>query len=351
MANYSRKKNTFAWIVTFVAILMLAVAVTAAITQGFKDWNPWGWFDKEQVEEDPAITDEEGNALDNEAVHKMPSAMVYRPSTYGLTPATSVTIKAVIEPADATNQLVDWTIYFANGSSTWANGKDVNDYVSITDTDSLTNTVTFKEAFGEQIIIKVTSQDNTDYSATCTVDCAQKLQSTYVTYAAGSELSGDAAVVMNNVGGQLNNWAMLKMYLDTSVQKAASFTHNTTSVYTIEDEYTTTVSIAPSAELLAAAKAIDASATSGTYDASKGITPNSDFFAQLLGESFATVSNLYELGKVLDAKSVAQPFVVTVTTTSTYSNDVVNTYYMAYTANSVGKPVTGITIENGTIIF
>lgn len=50
MARYSRNKNTAKWVVTLIAILMLAVAVTAAITQGFKDWNPWGWLDdKEQV--------------------------------------------------------------------------------------------------------------------------------------------------------------------------------------------------------------------------------------------------------------------------------------------------------------
>lgn len=350
MSNYKKKVGQgWKFLSIFLAIVLVVAGTLFGVFAGIGQIQ----FGKEteQIQEEPGITDEEGNEMTDEAVHNMPSAMVYRPSIRGLTPATSVTVKAKIEPADATNQLVEWSVDFKNSSSAWATGKSVEDYVTIEETDSLTNTVTFKQAFGEQIIITVTSLDNREYSATCTVDCAQKLTSTYVTYAAGSGLSGDAQVVMNNVGGQLNNWAMLKMYLDTNVQKAASFTYNTTEVYTIEDEYTTTVSIAPSAELLAAAKAIDSSAVSGTYDASAGITPNTDFFAQLLGEDFATVSNLYELGKVLDSKSVEQPFVVTVTTVGTYSNDAVDTYYMAYTANSVGKPVTGIVIENGTIIF
>lgn len=183
------------------------------------------------------------------------------------------------------------------------------------------------------------------------MDCAQKLESTYVTYAAGSGLDGDAAVILNDASGTSSNWALLKMFLETEVQKAAQITHNTTQVYTIEDEYTTTVTIAPSAELLAKAQEINPAATSGSYDATAGITPNSDFFAQLLGEAFANESDLYELGKALDAKEVANPFIVTVTTTSAYTDDVTDTYYLAYTANDVGKPVTGIHFEDDTIIF
>lgn len=350
MANYSKSSGLARFWAVFMTILLAASIFFGIVTEGFKNWNASTWFKKDTAEAG-TVVDGEGNEMNGNTVYDMPSKMVYTPSTRGVTPATSVQVKAIIEPLDATNQLVTWEIAFADISAAWANGKTVTDYVSINDTDSLTNTVTFKQAFGAQIIIKVTSQDNPEYSASCTVDCAQKLESAYVTYAVGAGLEGDAAVILNSVGGQLNNWAMLKMYLNKDVQKAASFTYNTTTVYTIEDTYTTTVTIAPSAALLAEAKKINASAVSGSYDASAGITPNTAFFAAMFGEEFATVSNLYELGKVLDAKSVAQPFVVTVTTSSTYTNDVTDTYYLAYTANSVGTPVTGIRLEDGTIIF
>lgn len=337
--------------IVFLTILLAVSVFLGVVTQGFRNWDAKTWFGKEEQPEQGTIVDENGDEMDSETIYELPRAMVFSPAARGATPEKTVQIRAVIEPADATNQLVDWEIAFANPESEWANGKTLSDYVTITETNALTTTVTFKEAFGEQMIITVTSQDNPEYSDTCTVDCAQKLQSVYVTYAAGAGLEGDAAVIMNNAGGTLSNWAMLKMYLDTDVQKAAQFTNNTTEVYTIADEYTTTVTITPSSELLAAAKEINGSATSGTYDASTGITPNKDFFAQLLGSDFANESNLYALGKVLDAKGVEQPFVVTVTTTSTYTEDVTDTYYLAYTANSVGKPVTGIEIEDGTIIF
>lgn len=223
-------------------------------------------------------------------------------------------------------------------------------FTCIEETESLTNTVTFKQAFGEQILITVTSQENAEAKDTCTVDCAAKLESTYVTFAAASGVSGDVAVELNATSGTSSAWAMFK-YFDTEEIKAAQLTHNTTDVYTIEDSYTTIVTIAPSAELLAKAKEINSSAVSGSVDITSGFAPNMDFFAQLLGESFANKTNLYELGRVLDAKGVANPFVVTVTTTSTYTADVTDTYYMAYTASNFGKAVTGIHFDDDTIIF
>ena len=349
MANYSKSSGFARFWAVFMTILLAASIFFGIVTEGFKNWDASTWFKKDV--EKGSVIDGDGNEMNGDTVYNMPSNMVFRPALRGATPATSVTIKAVIEPLDATNQLVDWTIAFADPASEWASGKTLSDYVTITDTSELTTTVTFKQAFGEQIIITVTSQDNPEYTDTCTVDCSQKLGSAYVTYAAGAGLEGDTIVTLNNATGTASNWAIFKAYLSKDGQKAASFTYNTTEVYTIEDTYTTTVSISPSAALLAEAKKINASAVSGSYDASAGITANTDFFAQLLGADFATVPNLYELGKVLDKKNVAQPFVVTVTTTSTYTEDVTDTYYLAYAASSIGKAVTGIQIEDGTIIF
>ena len=49
------KRDRAKWIAVVVAILILAVAVTAGITKGFTDWNPFGWFGtgQEQTEELP----------------------------------------------------------------------------------------------------------------------------------------------------------------------------------------------------------------------------------------------------------------------------------------------------------
>ena len=36
------------WVIVFTAVLALAVIVTAVITKGFTDWNPYGWFGEKQ---------------------------------------------------------------------------------------------------------------------------------------------------------------------------------------------------------------------------------------------------------------------------------------------------------------
>lgn len=86
------------------------------------------------------------------------------------------TISATITPANATNQKVDWSVAFANPASSWAQGKKVTDYVTITPTSdgALTATLTCLKAFGEQIIISCTSRSQTMQKATCTVDYVKR---------------------------------------------------------------------------------------------------------------------------------------------------------------------------------
>ena len=54
---------------------------------------------------------------------------------------------------------------------------------------------------------------------------------------------------------------------------------------------------------------------------------------------------------MLDADEVEGALVVTVTTTSTYTDDVTDTYYITFTAGDVGNAVIGIEIDGGNIIF
>lgn len=44
--NKHKKSDAVKWVLVFVAIILLAVSVAAAITQGFTTANPWGWLDK-----------------------------------------------------------------------------------------------------------------------------------------------------------------------------------------------------------------------------------------------------------------------------------------------------------------
>ena len=40
-----KRSDAVKWVIVFAAIIVLGVAVAAAITDGFTEWNPYGWFD------------------------------------------------------------------------------------------------------------------------------------------------------------------------------------------------------------------------------------------------------------------------------------------------------------------
>lgn len=89
---------------------------------------------------------------------------------------TSKTIKATITPTDV-DQSVSWSLSWANPSAAWALGKDVEDYIELTENESnaLQVTVRMKKYFSAQIILAVTSDSNSSLSAECTLDCYERI--------------------------------------------------------------------------------------------------------------------------------------------------------------------------------
>lgn len=84
----------------------------------------------------------------------------------------SVTITATVYPENATNKDVSWSLAWADASSSWATGKTVSDYVSMT-SDASSATLTCVQAFGEQIIL--TASISSGLSATVTLDFEKRL--------------------------------------------------------------------------------------------------------------------------------------------------------------------------------
>ncbi len=93
---------------------------------------------------------------------------------YGISPQAenAIRITGTFTPVNATNQTVDWSVAFKDANSSWATGKTVTDYVTVTPISdgSLTANVECLQAFGEQIILKCISRENNSVYATCTVD-------------------------------------------------------------------------------------------------------------------------------------------------------------------------------------
>lgn len=90
---------------------------------------------------------------------------------------SAYTITATITPSNADDKTVDWSVAWKDSNSSWAKGKTVTSYVTISPTSdgALTASVSCLAAFGEQVIVTVTPRANTTISATCTLDYRQAI--------------------------------------------------------------------------------------------------------------------------------------------------------------------------------
>ena len=88
---------------------------------------------------------------------------------------TTKTLTATVKPSDADSTLI-WTIAFDNNNSTWAKGKVVSDYVDLAVSENtLSCTITCLKAFGERIILTVTSVVKDSCFAKCNLDYEKRI--------------------------------------------------------------------------------------------------------------------------------------------------------------------------------
>lgn len=177
-----KRSDTVKWVLTLFAFILVGVMLAGVIL---------GWFDKkeeppaeEEQTEQAAVTDGEGNAMDEDIVYPMPEKMSFSAAAFaqplaqfGEPSGTTVTspqsvdvrIEAYVYPESAANKEVDFSVAWGNAPT--HGSEKVTNYLTVTpDSDgSTTATVSCKKAFGDDtIIITVTTREG-GYTATCTV--------------------------------------------------------------------------------------------------------------------------------------------------------------------------------------
>lgn len=181
-------KNAIAAVVAIVLALAIVIACGVGSSwftnSDIATWfNSWGKGEQTEIPDDEQPVDEGGMQI-GESVGNGISLMSAKIAAadyeeYGISPLaeSAQQLTATITPANATNKEVDWSVAWVNASSAWANGKTVTDYVTVTPTSdgALTANVECKQAFGEQVVVTVTSRQNTEASATATVDYAKRV--------------------------------------------------------------------------------------------------------------------------------------------------------------------------------
>ena len=178
-----------------ITITLLAIMLVTLIVFGvFVACNPNDKVETQDqpemvVDADMEIIPTEENGISIKGVD-IPRSLY---SQYGISPIVqnAKTLTATVTPADAENKMLDWSVAWKNSSATWAKGKTVTDYITVTPTSdgALTATVTCNQAFGEKIIITACIRGAEGINTSCTCEYTQKV--------IGANLSADSYLSLN----------------------------------------------------------------------------------------------------------------------------------------------------------
>ena len=278
-----KKRNKILSIILSGTFALAAIGLGIGIGLKKPDKNPTADV---VIPKEDIVSDNDGNKMNDGVFHKLPTAMLV-----SQTPAktetsddmkTSVNVVATITPDDAANKAVDWTVVFVNASSAWANGKTATDYIMAEPTTdgALTATVTCKAAFGEQIKITVTSRDNPEASASCTVDYKQQFEG-YIFSASqtGKTPTLDNSTKKGKIYADFNNAEQLKI----------TYSYKKSTVYTValnDSEIAAPATMDVEIENTALKTAMN-DAKSGSGDALKVTAANKIFVMNLFNSKLA----------------------------------------------------------------
>lgn len=173
-------------IVVFV-ILGVITGVIGYYSDGFKNWDkfkPDNWFKNPNQVEQPKF--ESGsilNVLTNNGVACASERIAV--SDYAIkgiseNADSAYELTATIQPSIAENKNINWTARWSNLSSTWANDKNISDYLIFNKPTTQSGNkviITCLQDFGEQITITASAEADATKKSLCSVDYAKKIKS------------------------------------------------------------------------------------------------------------------------------------------------------------------------------
>ncbi len=171
-------------------VLALAIAVGGVLCCGYAsrtdegwfknpDLSSWHWSDKSPNDEgstNVVVTDGGSNKVQL----KSAAIAVADFEAYGLNEEeteTAYTLTIVKKPEDSVTAKFTWSAEYVNPASAWASGKKVTDYLTVTPAeDNCSAVVACKQAFGEQIRVKVVYNDDSTIFATRMADYVKRIE-------------------------------------------------------------------------------------------------------------------------------------------------------------------------------
>lgn len=172
----SRNKALGAIVAVLLAIVMCAAAVLG-VGFGVYGKNTDDWF-KSKHEDSQEQEKNEDDPIPVEVIQTNNISLLSSTAIAAADGTVTKNVKATVTPADATDMSVTWTVKFKNANSTWAKGKKVSDYITLSATNQSYGSlcvVSCHKAFGEQIILTCTANENNEISAQATIDYVKRI--------------------------------------------------------------------------------------------------------------------------------------------------------------------------------
>lgn len=319
-----------------------------------------GWAINEYVIKDNQFTitdqayDSDGGMLVGEAEGngvKLMSAKIAAADyeEYGVSPLAenAFVLTATITPADSYDKTVDWTVRWQNASSSWAKGKTVTDYVTVTPTSdgALTASVACLQDFGEKIEVVCTSRANENASATCVCDYAKRVESFSITCEDG-EGSANASMVFDRF---TTSYTCKEGDFETYVADISMIY----SDYTVDDNFTANVSLCGNLELAGYIN------SAGGSCSIRNIALNEGDYIGLNQQAFNNVSGGYNYGlfadlsiprQVVSEHSDLPVLTITAKATGTHSTFTQN-FNIFVTASSIRLTAQNVDLSDSSHLF
>lgn len=254
------------------------------ITTWFKNWGKEieeVGIEEEKDDNGKPVTDENGEELPVDEPINLPKVMTFRSaeSLDGKTAAyASVTVRVTVTPAETDVKSIVYRAEWVNGTSAWAKGKTVTEYLSVTQTEENGTDAKIEclKPLGERIKITatVTSQDDASASAECIVDFAKRVEKIEMTL---TPLQGNTETVSTDSSNYTMN---MKLNSSSMVKTTCSYTD-----FTVEDEFEVEVKMTPNeSELSKMNQAIGY--TIGVSSAAIGSTFSFDYMVYEISDSY-----------------------------------------------------------------
>ena len=230
-----KKNDKIKWIFTAIAFALISVIIMGLSLQVFGKGNaqPSKWF---KPETEQSQNDDNGEIVIGESNNncvQLLSARIEPMSyaEYGISEHadSAYQITASIYPAEASLQSGTFSIGFKNPSSSWASGKNINDYAAVTQ-KGLTATFVCKQAFGEQILLTFTAdafEGETPVTATCNIDYCSRVTGVSVFRLCGDRIGYDLE------GYEFNDLAFMYDFVGSDTDSLDFLDHTSDEDYSV----------------------------------------------------------------------------------------------------------------------